>query len=141
MDEPVRIDSELAARDWLNRLHAAYVPKATPAVEIDLPSFTPAENRSLTREARRLHNACGCSEAGLAMTVVVLAFAYRFATDGVPLSAVPWSSWILALAAVAAASSLAKIIALMTAQRRLVALAEQVCRPGENARGIITAEH
>jgi hypothetical protein len=75
------------------------------------------------------------------MTVTLLAIAYRLATDGVPLTATPWSSWMIAALAVGAAASLAKVIALMFAHRRLTALAEQICLPHEISKELATAEY
>ena len=133
MGDVLLIDSDRAAQGWLARLRTVYFSKATPLVEIDLPHLTEADNRSLTREANRLRNACGCSQAGLAMTATLLALAYWFATDGVPLAGVAWSSWGLAVLAVAGAAGVAKVVALMVAHRRLIALAEQIGLPGHGS--------
>lgn len=134
------IDSDNAARDWLAGLRAVYFSNATPVVEFAMPLLTDAENRSLEREARKLRNACGCSQAGFAMTVTMLAFAYHLASDGVTLAATPWSTWAIAALTIALATSLAKIATLMLAHRRLIALAEQICLLRELPQGLVTAE-
>lgn len=134
------IDSDNAARDWLAGLRAVYFSSVTPVVEFAMPFLTDAENRSLGREALRLRNACGCSQAGFAMTVTMLAFAYHLASDGMTLAATPWSTWVIAALAVATATSLAKIGTLMLAHRRLIALAEQICLPRELRSELAIAE-
>lgn len=126
MTEKVIISDLDSLRRWRNATRTALVPSLLPLVEFDLPALEGSANHQLSREAARLHRACGCASAGLAMTAAVMLSVASVALDprgpaGLPL--LSWGGYLLFIIATATAGKLA---GLFWARKRMMRLAASV---------------
>ena len=112
--------------EWRSQIRRSFFPSIPPMALFDLQALAESGNQRFTHEAARLHRACGCASAGLAMTVAVLFRGLSIGLDprgpgGVPL--LGWAGYVLL---VAAATALGKLAGLAWARRQMLHLAASV---------------
>ena len=120
--EMIQVSDLDSLHRWRASLKPALSPSALPRVEFDLPGLGP-QNWRLTAEAARLHRACGCTAAGLAMTLAVLVSIASIALDPRGPWELPPLSWAGYLLFVLLTTTAGKLAGVLWARRQMIRLA------------------
>ena len=111
---------------WRAEIGRTLTPSILPEARFSLSALAESSNLRFTREAARLHGACGCGSSGLAMTIAVIASGFAIALDPRGPAGLPLPSWGGYLLFVVAAAAAGKAAGLLWARRQMLRLAGSV---------------